>query len=225
MIPKQMFRIWVGDKKVPDRFEGWWQEFVDLHPTWNTFTIGNLDEPELLALEPTLMPIYEDSTSMAGRSDILRWIALYHLGGVYVDVDTLPVKAFDPLLEDDRPFAGHLSRNILQNSVLGSPPRHQAVRDLLDIWPQWYEEHKELSPVYSTGPRFLSAQWMDREDVRRLPKSAFHSLGRISYVEFRRQANKNPDAYCAHYGMASWWAKKKQVKSGEKRIKKSEGEG
>ena len=75
-IPKQFIRIWLGPKKIPDIFEEWWREFKKIHPKYNFITITDNTK---IKLPKILKKIYYKVDSYAGRSDILRIIALYKL--------------------------------------------------------------------------------------------------------------------------------------------------
>ena len=209
MIPKRFIRIWVGSKKIPARHEQWWQEFQEIHPGWKFTTLRDGSEEEFLSDD--LLNIYYDGESGAARSNVLRLGALHELGGVYIDTDVMPVRPLDPLLEDPRPFIGFATTNSLQNAVIASPPKHPAMKYLLDSLPEWYWNRLGQSQeVFRSGPQFTSAFWMDRIDVRRLEKDVFYPCRRIAMEKFILCAFSNPKTYAAHYGAATWWKTKKE---------------
>jgi len=56
-------------------------------------------------VEP-VMALYEAMTSLAARSDVLRALILEGEGGVYLDMDTVTVASFEPLLTRVAAFVG-----------------------------------------------------------------------------------------------------------------------
>ena len=127
MIPKRFIRIWLGQKKIPDLFEKWWDEFKILHPDYEFVTLTDDEHPPI---PEHLNKIYSLVNSYAGRSDILRLVALYEIGGIYIDTDVMPLKTFDKLIESEKPFIGQRSKKSFEIAVIGSPRKHQAVQDL-----------------------------------------------------------------------------------------------
>ncbi len=188
MIPRRLFRIWLGSAPIGARFEEWWTRFQVLHPGWEAFTLRDADVERFLPAGSPLRAVFDDYTTRAGQSDILRLAAVHALGGVYVDHDCLPLRPLDPLLDDPRAFAGKRSSKSLNNSVIGGPAGHAALADLLAALPAWYWADAENERKFPHGPTFLTAQWWDRPDVRLLPVSAFYSKNRNFKTAVERRA-------------------------------------
>lgn len=209
-IPRRLIRVWLGSQEIDPRFEEWWEQFRDLHPGWETLTLS--DEDSNLVPE-SLADIYARCSTYASRSDILRLCALLELGGIYVDVDVMPLRPFDVLLDDHRPFAGMRSPRSFESAVIGCPPGHPAMRDLLASLPSWYLEQDGKAASVQTGPMFLSAGWFGRGDVRHLPTVLFYPYD--GYMAPKREekdlmfeeGNFPPQMLAAHYSNRRWGGK------------------
>lgn len=176
MIPKILHRIWL-DEPVPPQYDAWWERFRLLHPDWELMSWQDRSELDWLQNQE-LFDSFDDSRPSYGfRADILRYELLNRFGGVYVDTDVEPLRAFDPLVEaDERPFIAWCSEAELDPAIIASPPGHPAVRALVDDLAsvhQWKRSGRPLSPPGSTGPRFVTQRWQARDDVRRLPPVTF----------------------------------------------------
>ncbi len=208
MIPKRFIRIWLGPNKIPKMFDEWWQGFKDLHPDYEFVTITDntkLDMPD------ELKEIYNDGLTYAGQSDILRIIALYLLGGIYVDTDMMPIKRFDDLLEDDRPFIGLRSSKSFATGVMGGKKGDKAFRELLDNLPKWYYEHQDRSCSVRTGPAFVSEFWFGKNYINHhpinfyYPYNGFGAPKRIERLKmFQDKSNFPDEMYAAHFGNHRW---------------------
>jgi len=203
-IPRRLFRVWLGPKRIAPIYEGWWKEFQDMHPRWDCVTLRDDSVERLLPSGSELRALFNGQATWAGRSDILRVAALDADGGVYVDHDCLPLRPLDPLLGDPRPFAGKRSGKSLNNSVIGSPANHPAVRALLTRFPSWRWGEQSVDP---RGPLLLTETWWNRDDVRLLPIEAFYSENRNFKTAVERRAVERtfaersfPDgAYLCHW--------------------------
>jgi len=216
MIPKRFIRIWLGEKKIPDLFEKWWDEFKILHPDYEFVTLTDDEHPPI---PEHLNKIYSLVNSYAGRSDILRLVALYEIGGIYIDTDVMPLKTFDKLIQSEKPFIAQRSKKSFEIAVIGSPKKHQAVQDLLHELPKWFYEHLENSASVQTGPAFVSSVWFGRKDILHLPTTTFYPYNGFMAPKKDKKletfANKDkfpPDMIAAHFSNHIWGGKPKDMK-------------
>jgi mannosyltransferase OCH1-like enzyme len=187
------------DDVIPERFEFFWHQLKRLHPTWRFVTWT--DEADLFAFM-RCREVYDRQTTHAGRSDVARYEIVAQHGGIYLDTDVEPLRAFDELLIDDRPFAAWEDNRILCPTVIGAPPHHAALTDLLDRLPRWAAVHAKEPPNRQTGPHFFTANWATRQDVRLLDRSAFYPVG---WWERRKLGGPYPaQSYAVHHWEQSW---------------------
>ena len=212
-IPKQFIRIWLGPAPIPQMFDDWWNDFKEIHPKFSFVTLTD-DTP--IELPPALEKIYYSVDTYAGRSDILRLLALHELGGIYVDTDMMPLKSFEKLL-GTKPFIGMRSSKSFATGVIGCPPKHPAMRELINSLPEWYLKHKDKSASVQTGPAFVSAEWFGREDIEHLPIETFYPYNgfmapkRQERLKIFAQKEFPPEMLAAHFGNHRWGGKPIEV--------------
>ena len=213
MIPKRFIRIWLGPKEIPELFQDWWKQFKDIHPDYEFITI---DDNHNFKIPDYLLKIYNEVGSYAGRSDVLRYIVLHQLGGVYVDTDVMPIKRFDHLLDSDKPFIAQRSSKSFEIAVIGSPAKHKALEDLFISLPAWYQNHLENSASVQTGPAFVSSVWFGRNDITHLPNTTFYPYNgfmapkRNEKLEIFKNKNNFPEnMVAAHFSNHRWGGKPK----------------
>lgn len=172
-IPKRFIRIWLGERKLPEQFEKWWLDFQEIHPDYEFLTITE-DNYKDYQMTDELTEIFNKCETYAGRTDILRILILYQLGGIYVDTDVMPLKSFDSIVNSNKPFLGKRSSKSFESAVIGSPKEHVALLDVLEALPKWFYEKEGKACSVRTGPTFLSSVLYGRSDVTHLPTLTFY---------------------------------------------------
>ncbi len=221
-IPQQFIRIWLGPNPIPEMFQEWWRDFKEIHPDFKFLTIT--DNTEII-LPKNLEDIYHAVNTYASRSDILRLIALYELGGIYVDTDVMPLRSFEKLLKD-KPFIAKRSSKSFESAIIGSPAKHPALLDLINSLPSWYEKHKDRSASVQTGPGFVSSQWFGRSDIDHLPTKTFYPYNgfmapkKDERMKMFRDKEFPPEMVAAHFSNHKWGSiprhLRKEIESQEK---------
>ena len=208
VIPKRIFRIWLGPKKIKPLFQVWWERFHELHPGWELETVRDRDVETFPSFKGEIKKIFNYCSTQSERSDVLRYVVLYELGGVYIDTDVFPIKPFDDLMDDPKPFFCWQTKKCLESAVIGAPPKHPAIKAVMDAFPGHYWDHSQDSAHVSTGPAYMSTVIIPRNDVRKLPREAFLPVGRCSAKKFIEKCLKS-DGYACNFAAGSWWAEAK----------------
>ncbi|OCH87495.1 glycosyltransferase family 32 protein [Obba rivulosa] len=166
---------------------------------------------ELIAEEyPWFLDTFDGYKYPIQRADAIRYFALYHHGGIYMDLDIACLRPLDPLLV----YPAIVPETIpvgVSNDIIFSERRHpfmaQTIHALAAFDCSWVLNYPTV--MFSTGPMFLSAQYAAytsthpplpgalREEVRVLPKSLY---GKHATPE------EAPCAFFAHYYGSSWHA-------------------
>lgn len=189
-------RIWL-DEPVPERLEVFWKGARELHPTWSLRTFSSSRALSWMRCHDE----FDAAATWAGKSDVLRYAALWEFGGVYVDADVEFLRPFDDLL-DGEPFAAWEDHNMICPTVMGAPPRHPAIGALLDALPAWFAARPKAPPNEQTGPYLLTRLWRRRHDVRLLDPVAFYP---IHWSEKRLLGGPYPaESYAVHHWDAGW---------------------
>jgi len=104
-MTRKIHMIWVSrtEQPVPERYVEFQAEWKRLHPDW-TFTVWEIDE--LLALGDDVFQQAWLKTDMdeAALTNRMRFVVLAMFGGLYVDVDTKPIRSLAHLLEQGKQF-------------------------------------------------------------------------------------------------------------------------
>eukprot|EP00746_Dinoflagellata_sp_MGD_P000316 gnl/MRDRNA2_/MRDRNA2_100561_c0_seq1.p1 gnl/MRDRNA2_/MRDRNA2_100561_c0~~gnl/MRDRNA2_/MRDRNA2_100561_c0_seq1.p1 ORF type:complete len:344 (-),score=48.19 gnl/MRDRNA2_/MRDRNA2_100561_c0_seq1:20-1051(-) len=132
------------------------------------------------------LELYQSFTSNISRSDLSRYCLLHEYGGIYADLDYEPRENFYSSFLPGRVnlLESPYDHEILQNSLMASPPGQEFWLDLL----HHAKSRKQIQdPTSATGPHILDAvafqfesnktkhvqEYALREDVSMLPCSKF----------------------------------------------------
>lgn len=198
--PKVFHRIWLDEPERPE-FLAWKQQLAALHPAWDIRTWDDSSQLGWMRHADLMQELLR--TDPFGRApDLLRYELLWRFGGVYIDTDFEPLRAFDELLEDPRPFAGWENDRTMCTALLAAPPEHPAIGALLDgvvgrlEWSAGKPANEAIGPEYATG------LWRERDDVRRMPPWAFYPVG---WWEKHLLGGPYPDrTYAVHHWAKGW---------------------
>lgn len=195
-IPRILHRIYL-DEPIESRFEEFWDRFAALHPGWDLATWSRSADLGWMAN----LDAFTAAKTWAGKSDIARYEIVHRYGGVYVDCDVEPLRAFDELLEG-APFAGWENDRLICPTVIGAPAGHPAMAALVDGLPAWIKRHRGRPPNIQTGPHYLTRMWRDRTDVRLLDREAFYPVG--WWERAKLGGPYPPESFSVHHWNQGW---------------------
>lgn len=127
LIPKVIHQIWVGPKKIPERYLESSKSWKSLHPGWRYKLWTDKDVERWSFYNKDL---YNKASSYQERADILRYEILYRYGGVYVDFDMTALKSFDDLHQYYVFYVG-IGNDEVTNGIIGSAPYNPIFSDTL----------------------------------------------------------------------------------------------
>lgn len=151
----------------------------------------------LLTLVPLPPRDADMPTHFAHQADIIRLDALYEQGGIYLDLDTITVDSFDPLLQ--HPFTlgvqGRTRLDGLCNAVMLAAPGNAYIKDWLDS----YDRFSDVWDLFSVRLPYLkwrSGQWHPHVE----PYDSFHwpSWGPEGLKAMFERDIPFPNARCHH---------------------------
>lgn len=188
MIPKVFHRLHLGARPVHPQTLEWDRKLLELNPDWTLRYWRPADLPPLRNAA-----LYELSSNLGHRSDIVRYELLHRVGGVYLDWDMDPLQAMPPL-DGISAFAGrvrpfeyngiHIETEI---AVLGAEAGHPFFAYLLENLTPWAMLNLGRDPAMRTGPHFFHTmleEWEslnpDRTEnkggVKRYPPPVFYPI-------------------------------------------------
>lgn len=161
-IPKIIHQTW-KTKILPEKYKEYSKRWQLLHPDYEYILYDDKDLEDLVRKAfPNYLDFYINGiSSNIERVDFARYVMLYSKGGIYADIDTIPIKNFDILLENynkillEQEPKEHRTegRQLLCNSLMVSPINGKTMyfwRKFLEFIVDTYEPN--LSPVDTTGP-------------------------------------------------------------------------
>jgi hypothetical protein len=229
MIPKIIHQIWLG-APVPPEWAATAESWRRFHPGWEyRFWSDAESRPFVEANCPEFLGVYDSLSYPVQRSDVLRYLLLHRVGGVYADMDVECLRPIDSLLEKGgalvvmEPGAHAAERGIrpyLSNAFIASTPRHPMMGTLLQTLTEESTRavtHRDV--LETTGPnRFDRACRADGyPDVAVLDASTISPFARetpelsvmrenADGAERLRQFCKERGSFAIHYWANSWHA-------------------
>lgn len=217
MIPKLIHLCWLSGDPYPPKIrrciESWHKHLPDYEIIlWDTKRFD-------MESAPWVKEAFE-AKKYAFAADYIRFYALYHFGGIYLDSDVEVLKSFDPLL--DLPyFAGAEKAGTIEAAVLGAekgcdwikhcldyyegrhflrPDGSYDIRMLPDIMQSWIPESKQIIRLHKGGIETLHRKNLD-EAVYILPSDYFSPK-----VFDSRRVLLTPETYAIHHYQTSWYS-------------------
>lgn len=190
-IPKRIIQTW-KNKIIPPQYADD-VESVKTHNSTYEY-IFFTDEDIEIFLEthyPEYYVTYKKLPKQIQKIDFFRYVAIYHYGGFYLDLDVRVFKPFDELLHHYAifpidlhitPYLYKLENNerfkklyekgqkiMVGQYAFAATPQHPFIKELIDaihnnidIYIQKYKEDKSLQYVYeTTGPDFVTNKYLD----------------------------------------------------------------
>lgn len=209
MIPKIIHFCWISGDPYPSDIEkylnSWKTKLIGYEfQLWDGERVGKIDN---LWLRQSI-----ESKKFAFAADFIRLYALYHHGGVYLDVDIEIIESLDSVLSQQM-FIGLDFNDFFEPAIIGAVPGHYWIKDLLSYY--------ETRPFIKTD---------GKPDIRPLPdifnesakiKFNFKSANSIQYLnngsltvypfdyfspksEYSKNIQKTSNTKSIHHFKGSW---------------------
>ena len=180
-IPKIIHQVWIGKNPRPDEWMDTVKDFAERYG----YTYMLWDGVDKLHIDSIsgLKRIYDSFDHLlAGKADIIRMLALYNYGGIYIDADSVIMKPekFAAFLEKNKApvffgwenmTAKHTrklknvnsevkrTRRLVANGLIGVEKKHPFFKRLLDGLEEHYEslDAKEKKQAWkAVGPYYVT---------------------------------------------------------------------
>lgn len=131
MIPKIIHYCWFGGKPIPERLRNYMASWRETMPEW-----------KWQCWDETLFDVNTSSWTrgayqakkFAFVSDYVRLIALYEIGGIYLDTDVKLLKSLECFVNKYDAFTGFEGGDKLTSAVIAAAPRHPLIKLFLDYY-------------------------------------------------------------------------------------------
>lgn len=169
MIPKTLHRIWIeGSPILPEEFAATGERWRELHPGWDfrTWTF-----PPFPLHNATYYDRAPAGDLFRYRADLLRLEILAAYGGVYADMDVVPLRPFDALLEPGGAFAGYSpdrwrGEKIVTNAIVGAEPGHPWILRCVERIKVSVATYGGSFTAMVVGPHHVNRNLRERDGVR-----------------------------------------------------------
>jgi len=212
-IPKILHFVWVGGKPLPEKTCSYLKSWSEHNPD---YLIVRWDENNIDFSHHYLRNAYKYK-KWANISNLVRLLAVYKFGGIYLDTDIKVLRSLDPLLANDCFFGFQLKELCdccVNNAVFGAQKQHWFVKKISEKLLADFdgtEESHLSSPVLTTqlllseGLKSYSDKGVKIKDITIYSVETFNPF---SWKEKFHPSQITPDTYTLHFWERSWWEKK-----------------
>lgn len=209
MIPKVIHYCWFSDDVMPAQYQICIDSWTKYCPDYKIKCWHDISE---IANKVPFVKTALDNKLWAFAADYVRFYALYHFGGIYLDCDVELMGCLDKYL-DNRAFVGSEVSLILQIckyvapelAIMGAQPNEPIFKELLQIyetkdWGDWVSD--QYPPIIGgvTLPIFL-AHGYEQVDKEQMLEGGTHVYP--SSV-FTNRGYNQPSAVAVHHYESAW---------------------
>uniref|UniRef100_A0A6C0KIH4 Glycosyltransferase n=1 Tax=viral metagenome TaxID=1070528 RepID=A0A6C0KIH4_9ZZZZ len=188
-IPKIIIQTWKNNE-IPAKYMPLIESIKQANPDYEYKYFTDDDIQSFMQLHyPQYYRTYMSLPIKIQKIDFFRYIAVYHYGGFYMDLDMNAMQNFDDLLSYDcvfpvdeiinnymcmnpryKPFCDQNHRYLLGQYAFAASPKHPFIKLLIDRIHQnilkyiYNKNDTELYVYKSTGPDYVTQLYIDYED-------------------------------------------------------------
>ncbi|EGW32852.1 uncharacterized protein SPAPADRAFT_60194 [Spathaspora passalidarum NRRL Y-27907] len=160
IIPKIIHQTY-KTSDIPEIWKSGQQACVSLHQDYQYILWTDAKARQFISEEfPWFLKTWDSYPYPIQRADAIRYFALVHYGGIYIDLDDGCERKLDPLLTVPA-FVRKTVPTGISNDVMGSVPNHpfflKVLESLKTYQRNWLVPY--ITIMFSTGPLFLSVMW------------------------------------------------------------------
>jgi mannosyltransferase OCH1-like enzyme len=133
-------------------------------------------------------------------SDVVRLLALYEEGGIYLDTDVLVLKSFNDLL-DHSFFTGEYKAGALNAAVIGSEAGQPILKNLLEYYESLEFNPKKPKTIPEVFDKFLLNDRI--KNIKIYPPEFFYPLP-LDRKEMDYSNFLTANSFCVHLWNHSW---------------------
>lgn len=162
-IPRILHQIWYNfcdwgkEKRPPEKYRRLTHCWLKLNPDWSYILWTESSSIEFLhQFYPLLIKKFLGYKRPIQRVDFFRWVVLYHFGGVFADMDCVPLKPLDQLCTHKTNIVVMPSDGWVTNALIIASAFHPAILKVIHGLPTndpWFLSGPSVWAVFqTTGP-------------------------------------------------------------------------
>ena len=216
VIPKIIHQIWIGNKKLPNKYIKYMKSWKKFNPSWDYIL---WDDEKVKNFKLKNHVAYYSSSNYGYKSDILRYEILHKFGGLYADTDFECLKPipdnlliFDfivSMMFDNEPTLG--------NALILSSPENKLIKKLITNITTLINKNNSKEVFEKSGPYYISKNYFlsTEEDIKKYlvlpsnylyPRPNFIEGDTYNEIEFKKEYS----LAIHHWGM-SWFKESKYM--------------
>lgn len=202
MIPKILHLCWLSNDTFPPLIQkcidSWKKVLPDYEiMVWNR---ERIDINKIIWMKEAY-----DNKKYAFAADYIRFYALYHYGGIYLDSDVEMLKSFNPLLK--RPyFLGYETGGDIEAAVMGAERGALWIKECLDYYKDRHFVREDNSFDMKPVPLLVN-KVKQKYDLEILPCDYFSPK-----YYFMKSVRITDNTFCIHHFDMNW-VKKNSLKN------------
>jgi mannosyltransferase OCH1-like enzyme len=161
-IPKEVFQTWKTNI-IPQHWAESPKAIMNLMPDWHYTLMTDEDNRKFVEENfPDFLQYYDAFDHNIMRADAIRYMWLYKIGGIYLDLDMQVMKPLDELFYEDKDIyvvsSGNFG-NFYTNAFMASKPGVKLWLDCIERMKQPYSMlamGKHLKVMTKTGPMMFT---------------------------------------------------------------------
>ena len=213
MIPKFIHHIWIGTNPFPSAYINFLKKWRLLYPDYNFIFWDNQLVESTDILSSDIEQYYYGDYNIGLKSDLLRFKILEKFGGIYIDVDTEPLKRMPDEILNYNFFSGYQPNNEIAIGIMGSKVNEPLVSfyvdSVLENIKKFTYNGKVSSEIWKiSGPEFFTQflnLYLDNPlykfyDIKYFYPYAWYEMERRN-EDFN---TTSPESYSVHHWTKSW---------------------
>ncbi len=206
MIPKIIHYCWLSGDPIPEKLQNCMNSWKEKLPDYEfmLWDLKRFDISKSLWVKQAFK-----AKKFAFAADYIRLYAVYHYGGIYLDMDIEVIKSFNDLLQDDY-ILGYEKSESIEAGVIGANPKAQWIKICLDYYQNktFIEPNGEMNtlPLPKIMYNILSKNnLLNKKLYPRTPEyftAKSYETGKIF---------QNSNTYCIHHFAGSWHGPKEKL--------------
>lgn len=200
LIPKLIHLTW-KNRDIPDKWKETIPAWCQCMPGWRVVLWTDVDNRRYIEKNhPYFLETYDRFPYNIQRADAIRCFILRDYGGVYSDMDILPIKNLEPYLKGVSAdailvYSGNVDTytNSFMASRPGSPFWDKVIASMMEGNIPWYAWLKHTYIMETTGPGLLNRVAKGYLGViANLPREVFMAYNIDNHDEYKEHAALYP---------------------------------
>lgn len=210
-VPSIIHQTW-KNYNVPDHWKNYVDKVKALHPNWQYMLWTDDDNNAFVKEEfPQFYPVFQAFEKNIMRADVIRYLIMYKIGGLYLDLDYEMLTPFqysdkDLVLPLSREFVLGDKRDLLGNCIFASAPGHIFWKNVIDNLKKMPPRVNNYMDVLgATGPAFLTRIFNEGKysDACLPHRMVFHPPNPSNHYEYI-EILQNGVSQGIHHASGSW---------------------